>query len=413
MLNHVESGSLAQYFSGVAVKTLSAVEVDNKRSNQHEFNGSAALIRLFGRTSVKLSFDATFMYLTDEEEHIVDEGILTWYDARVKHPTRSEHRLYYSTNDVSRALQTGDTLFICRKVDDSCLVVATQSGSSIERQLFWLFGMEATHLENFQMKTSHDFGSSSLQLSSRLILDTLGIEAHDYTSDFLDDMLSRFGNTFPSTRDFSEYARNTTKDVDAYDDPDQALLLWTDREDQLFKTLEKHIISSRLEEGFVSEGEVDVDDFIQFSLSVQNRRKSRAGRSLENHVNMILKKNNLIFEEQGTTERRNRPDFLFPSSASYANSQFPAENLYMLACKTTCKDRWRQVLDEADRIMNKHLLTLEAAISINQTKSMHNVGLQLVVPKGLHNTFTEEQGSWLYSLSDFINMIRKAQKNCL
>ena len=42
----------------------------------------------------------------------------------------------------------------------------------------------------------------------------------------------------------------------------------------------------------------------------------------------------------------------------------------MLAAKTSCKDRWRQVLAEADRIRTKHLLTLEPAISKIQTAEM-------------------------------------------
>jgi hypothetical protein len=33
----------------------------------------------------------------------------------------------------------------------------------------------------------------------------------------------------------------------------------------------------------------------------------------------------------------------------------------MLGSKSTLKDRWRQVLDEADRITHKHLLTLSRA----------------------------------------------------
>ena len=44
-----------------------------------------------------------------------------------------------------------------------------------------------------------------------------------------------------------------------------------------------------------------------------------------------------------------------------------AESAYDAWVKSTCKDRWRQVLSEADRIPNKHLFTLEAAISENQT----------------------------------------------
>jgi hypothetical protein len=37
---------------------------------------------------------------------------------------------------------------------------------------------------------------------------------------------------------------------------------------------------------------------------------------------------------------------------------FP-ENLRMLAVKTTCKDRWRQILNEADKIHQVHLFTLQ------------------------------------------------------
>ena len=47
------------------------------------------------------------------------------------------------------------------------------------------------------------------------------------------------------------------------------------------------MVAERLKQGFVSEDGVDVDDFIRFSLSVQNRRKSRAGHAFENHVEKL------------------------------------------------------------------------------------------------------------------------------
>ncbi|EJA5030400.1 hypothetical protein MU985_004932 [Salmonella enterica] len=42
----------------------------------------------------------------------------------------------------------------------------------------------------------------------------------------------------------------------------------------------------------------------------------------------------------------------------------------MLAYKSTCKDRWRQMLNEAVRIPDKHLLTLESSICENQTNEI-------------------------------------------
>ena len=82
----------------------------------------------------------------------------------------------------------------------------------------------------------------------------------------------------------------------------------------------------------------------------------------------------------------------------------------MLGVKSTCKDRWRQVLTEADRIKEKHLLTLEAAISTNQTNEMKNRNLQLVIPKAIHETYLPEQQNYIMSVFDFIKMVSLKQR---
>ena len=60
-------------------------------------------------------------------------------------------------------------------------------------------------------------------------------------------------------------------------------MAWMEQEELLFRTLERHLAADTLE-GLYSEGQVDVDRFIEVSLSLHNRRKSRAGRGLENHL---------------------------------------------------------------------------------------------------------------------------------
>ncbi len=81
----------------------------------------------------------------------------------------------------------------------------------------------------------------------------------------------------------------------------------------------------------------------------------------------------------------------------------------MLGAKSTCKDRWRQVLSEANKISQKHLLTLQPSISVSQTSEMKDARLQLVVPEPIHNTYTSEQRDWLWTLSDFILEVRSRQ----
>jgi hypothetical protein len=99
------------------------------------------------------------------------------------------------------------------------------------------------------------------------------------------------------------------------------------------------------------------------------------------------------------------------SDTSTSNQhEFNSAMLTMLGVKSTCKDRWRQVLVEARRIPNKHLLTLEAAISENQTHEMQSNSLQLVVPVALRNTYSPRQQNWLMNLTDFVGLVKKRQE---
>ena len=82
----------------------------------------------------------------------------------------------------------------------------------------------------------------------------------------------------------------------------------------------------------------------------------------------------------------------------------------MLGLKTTAKDRWRQILAEADRISLKHLFTLEPAISKNQTDEMQKQRVQLVIPKEIHQSFMPAQQAQLITLSDFLKMLTEKQR---
>ena len=78
----------------------------------------------------------------------------------------------------------------------------------------------------------------------------------------------------------------------------------------------------------------------------------------------------------------------------------------MLAVKTTCKDRWRQILAEADRIGTKHLLTLQEGISERQFQEMVDAGVQLVVPEPLKEKFPSSVREHLQTVESFIADVR-------
>lgn len=179
--------------------------------------------------------------------------------------------------------------------------------------------------------------------------------------------------------------------------PDERLLKRRDCEFDLFRSIEELLVLPRLREGFAS-----VDLFVGLALSVTNRRKSRAGASLELQTRKIFDEEALGYAHGERSEGNKRPDFLFPSIDAYRDGGFPSENLRMLAVKTTCKDRWRQILNEADRVPVKHLLTLQEGVSENQFAEMRAEDVQLVVPRQLHTRYPARIRAGLLTLTDFI-----------
>lgn len=187
--------------------------------------------------------------------------------------------------------------------------------------------------------------------------------------------------------------------------PDSILLGWLDTEYALFKYMEEKVYSNVTLKPFPS-----IDAFVSMANEVLNRRKSRAGKSLEHHLADIFTQNSLLFEEQVITEEKKKPDFVFPSGECYHNMAFPGDLLTVLGAKTTCKDRWRQVLNEADRVDDKFLFTLQQGVSSNQLKEMQDYHLHLVVPRKYLTCFPKEYRSGIFDLSSFIGMVKERQK---
>ncbi len=188
-------------------------------------------------------------------------------------------------------------------------------------------------------------------------------------------------------------------------EPDQRLLQRRECEYQLFQSLEE-----ARELPVIKSGYHHVGQFIDHAQTILQRRKSRAGRSLELHARSIFLeeglKEGLNFSYQQVTEGAKRPDFLFPSIHAYQDISFPDDKLRILAVKTTCKDRWRQVLNEADRIEHIHLLTLQEGVSEGQFREMSDKGVQLVVPSKLQAKFKRSIRPYLQTFQEFIEELK-------
>lgn len=409
----IKYGVLSDYFEGAGAKRVTEVEINKLRSHQHEFQGVSAFRRILGTPSDKFTFPSTFYWLDDNEENepISIDSFCTWSDVRRKNPNRGpEYHLYYSADServVSHA-RAGDLLLIAITKQHTLLVILCSANTTIEQQLLWLFGLDLG-TSQVDVKALQVENSVQLSFAAKSILDDLGIETEEPEPDVLEILLDQYRAGFPTTGEFSKFARDSLRGVDPVNSPDDTLVAWMDHEETLFYHLEKHMVSERLKTGFVENNTVDVAGFIKYSLSVQNRRKSRAGYAFEHHTEAIFRAHKIACTRYPRPKVKGNPDFLFPSEIEYRNLQENTAMLTMLGAKTSCKERWRQVLAEAPKIERKHLLTLQAGIAESQTDEMESENLQLVVPRSIFDSYRRNQRDWLMDVSGFLELVKARQ----
>lgn len=181
---------------------------------------------------------------------------------------------------------------------------------------------------------------------------------------------------------------------------DSRLMLLMDREYALFRMVERMLCQDEICRQFRS-----VDDFLSTAARIMNRRKSRAGRALENHVGYLFQDANIPFDARPNVD--GQPDVLIPGKAQYEDPRWPEERLYVVGIKTTCKDRWRQVLNEARRVRHKHILTVQKGISTRQLTEMRDSSVSLVVPQKLHSMFPPVDGMEVLSIRQFVDAVRR------
>lgn len=305
--------------------------------------------------------------------------------------TRNEYRItrFGRRFEFLREEYSGSLLLISKLSDEEYLGFVLSSDEDIEG-----------FFEHFSISASN---------RQMLIDNTKKEDPIDRESQFIQFFLDKYQD-FPETKEmafwgqkYSLYCENQGRKAVLHD-PDKLILKWLETEYRLFQTLEEKIYHPIYTTPFESSG-----DIITFANTILNRRKSRAGKSLEHHLSRIFRVFRLKFAPQAQTEGNKKPDFIFPSAQAYHSVNFSSDRLVFLGAKTTCKDRWRQILNEADRIPHKYLFTLQKGISIAQMKEMRTERVSLVVPSSHISSFAPECREHLLSLRNFIDRVQITQ----
>jgi hypothetical protein len=233
-----------------------------------------------------------------------------------------------------------------------------------------------------------------------------GVAQVENEDDCVDKKLRNFAgqaDSFPTGTVFSEQARDAliacVKDFNSLIS-DELLMRCMDAEYALFRLVERQICQAKVS------GRVfrDIDDFLKTASAIMNRRKTRAGRSLENHVEYVLKKSGIPHVMRPNID--GNPDVVIPSVEAYLDQSFPEQKLVIVGIKTTCKDRWRQVVNEARRISEKHILTIQQGISATQLSQMHSSHIKLIVPAKLHKQYPPGTPITLLTVDKFVSMVK-------
>jgi len=208
---------------------------------------------------------------------------------------------------------------------------------------------------------------------------------------------------FPTGAAFSKEARDTLieriKKFDALSF-NELMMHCMDAEYRLFRLAERQLCQTEIVRVFK-----DVDDFLRTASSIMNRRKSRAGRSLENHMEYILKKSGIPHVIRPKLD--GEPDIVIPSAEAYNDRSYPVNKLIVVGVKTTCKDRWRQVVHEAKRVPEKHILTIQQGISGKLLKQMHESHVTLIVPARLHKQYPKDSPMAILDVQGFVKEVKQ------
>ncbi len=307
--------------------------------------------------------------------------------------TRNEYRLtrFGKGFPFLQDENIGDLLVITKKSDNYYEAFVLQSDDDID-DFFAALNISSTETNGIILRQFQQTAEDKLLQCFYAFIESLMVD-------------------FPPTTDLAARARlcyNNAygiKPNDIKGNPDKEILGWIDAEFQLFKAIENNRYSTRIKSPFNS-----VEELVETANTILNRRKSRAGKSLEHHLSEVFSTFQLGYETQVITEGNKKPDFLFPGINAYHNPQFDEKKLVVLASKTTCKDRWRQILNEADRVKTKHLFTLQQGISKNQLEEMYNYNVCLVVPKPYISSFPPEFRDRILTLGAFVNYIQGIQE---
>jgi hypothetical protein len=371
----------------LAAKLLAPVEVSSSASHQHEFN-AGQLRTALDLPKQKTSGQLEIVYLPRGDDDPVFETCgYTLYDAREGKPRAAEYRLYFASQELQHNARPGDILIVIR-ADDGVglraliLPLESDAGSAIAAML----KAEGVEIEDRFHEITAVIREADLgQLLQVTAEKVTVVDAASFLASADRELIARAitDGRLPSTRAMADEAVRIVRSLRSGKlAPDDQLQWSLEAETALFQHIEERVSQKRLDD-LAAAGHIAFVDAVTLVMAQIQSRKSRRGQSLQNHFRAVLDTHRIPYGAQCHTERDEVPDFLVPGCQQYLDPAFPPAALRMVACKSIVRERWRQILEEADRIPEKFLLTLDSGLTDDTILKMRQSSLRVFLPDKL------------------------------
>src|SRR5690625_3209953 len=430
-------GTIDSEYSGFGWKRLSSHEIDPAVSNGHEFQGVSALVKLLGAQS--RSKIPTCYYLIGDDLNgnpVVNDFICStasWYDSRARDPSRGpEWRLYYpgEAGQIQVNCNAGDLMIVGSRKDNTLSVLLIEANTCAEASIINLLGIgRVAERGRGQTKvidaTDRDIGLSAAETLEHLAssMTAFGdtpppfpmpepqIDGDTEVEEIAAKMIARWPKILGSCQEVAQLIISSCGyDTDqAANEPDAALMRWLEAAEASYRLWEGYYLSNFLKplryDNTVSD-EMLAETISTRWMSLRQGRVSRAGRMMELFLVEVFRAAKLRFDWGAKIEGGKLPDFLFPGVNDYQDDSFPANRLRILGSKTSFKDRWRQILSEADRVKIKHGVTKDDSITRSIFAQMNRESFVVVMPASIKAPYPNPPEN-LISLGEFINETRR------
>ena len=283
-IQSVNSGQIAY------CKFLSAN--DTGETNAHQsgiYIAKNAFSILFDEPGIRGENKDKHVYISWQEEFLT-ESRFTYYGRG----TRDEYRItrFGRGFPFLRSEHTGDLFVLVKNDEENYSGYILQIEEDID-----------TFLDTFAM--------GPIDTGSIIRQEDIRVDAQEEMA--FTEFIQRLIADFPLSTEMSQAARRIFNEVYNHEEivltnPDRRLIDWLEMEYRLFRKIEFSRYGNMISKGFES-----VEQFIEVANTVLNRRKSRAGKSLEHNLSAIFDGHNLSYHSQQKTEGNKKPDFIFPS----------------------------------------------------------------------------------------------------